>query len=161
MKYWTVGVVFCLAKWWHRTATASDVRFLLAPVDWLVGGATGSPGRWTEAGYRHADLGVVVDAGCAGFNFYLVAFLLTAFLLLRRYDRWWAVGAALLAAYPLTVAANVSRILTVLTTGDAPAGFTAGGWHEVQGAVVYLTALTGFAALLSWHLRPRPLAVNR
>lgn len=160
-KYLTVILLFCLGKWWHRTANAETLRFLLAPTDTAVSAATGKPGIWQpELGYYHPALNMAIDASCAGFNFLLITFLLLTYLLLQRYDRWWAIPLALLAAWPVTLAANTSRILTILLTGDAPRGFSAGIWHEGQGAFVYLFVLTGTGLLLSYWLNPTNRITN-
>lgn len=154
-KYLTVILIFCLGKWWHRAADADALRFLLAPTDGLVSLATGSSGNWRVGeGYFHASQQFIIDASCAGFNFMLIAFLLLAYLLLRRFDAWWTVPVALLAAWPLTVLANTSRILTILTTGAAPIGIGEGAWHEGQGAFVYLSVLVISGGLLTYWLRP-------
>lgn len=155
-KYLTVIFLFCLGKWWHRSADAEALRFLLAPTDTAVSAATGSPGVWHPGlGYHHPALNMAIDASCAGFNFLLITFLLLAYLLLQRFNRWWVIPLALLAAWPVTIAANTSRILTTLLTGAAPRGISAGVWHEGQGAFVYLFALVG-AGLLITHLTAQP-----
>jgi len=103
-------------------------------------------------GYHHPSLNMAIDASCAGFNFLLITFLLLAYLLLQRFDRWWA--------WPVTLLANTSRILTILLTGAAPNGISAGVWHEGQGAFVYLFVLTGAGLLLSYWLNPAKKTTN-
>jgi len=152
-KYLTVLLIFCLGKWWHRSADAEALRFLLAPTDWLVSFATGSAGQWrTGEGYLHANRDFIIDASCAGFNFLLIAFLLLSYLLLRRFDAWWTVPVALLAAWPLTVFANTSRILTILTTGSSPSFVGEAAWHQGQGVFVYLSVLVLTGAYLNYRL---------
>ncbi len=160
LKYLTVLLLFGLGKWWHRTAGADALRFLLAPTDGLVSLATGKPGSWRVGeGYLHAGPDFIVDASCAGFNFLLIAFLLLAYLLLRRFEAWWAIPAALFAAWPLTVLANTSRILTILLAGSAPSGIGEAAWHQGQGVFVYLTVLVITGGLLTYCLKgftPQP-----
>lgn len=156
-----VILLFCLAKWWHQTATVAQLRFLLAPVDTVIYVVTGSSGVWRpDAGYFHADLNILVDASCAGLNFYLIAFLLVAYLLLRVRNRWWVVPLALLLAWPVAVVTNATRILTLLTVGEARWGISASVWHEGWGAFVYLTCLIiaglAFHRLLVTYLIPSP-----
>ena len=140
-KLVTVLLVFAAAKLWLRTATAADLRFLLAPVDLFVGGATGSPGVWTAEGYHHPDLGMVIDASCAGANFFCIAFLLLAYYLLRDRDGWAMIPLAALLALPVTIVVNVSRILTLLRVGEAPALVSDGVWHQAWGVFTYAGAL--------------------
>lgn len=160
-KYFTVLLIFCLGKWWHRGTDAEALRFLLTPTDGLVSLASGSSGMWRVGeGYYHPGREFIIDASCAGFNFFLIAFLLLAYLLLRRLDAWWTVLAALLAAWPLTVFANTSRILTILTMGSAPAFIGEGAWHQGQGVFVYLSALVLAGAYLSYRLGPNGPALS-
>ncbi len=155
LKYLTVLIIFCLGKWWHQTADAEALRFVLAPTDGLVSLATGSPGIWRIGeGYFHAGADFIIDASCAGFNFMLISFLLLSYLLLRRFDAWWVVPIALLFAWPLTVLANTSRILTILMTGAAPRGIGEAAWHQGQGVFVYLTALVIIGGYLTYRLKP-------
>ena len=155
LKYLTVLLIFCLGKWWHRSADAEALRCLLAPTDWLVSFTTGSAGQWRAGeGYLHANRDYIIDASCAGFNFLLIAFLLLSYLLLRRFAAWWALPVALLAAWPLTVLANTSRILTILTTGPAPAFIGDVAWHAGQGAFVYLTVLVLTGGWFAYRFKP-------
>ncbi|TXF90803.1 exosortase K [Neolewinella aurantiaca] len=154
LQYLSVLLIFCLGKWWHRSADAEALRFLLAPTDTLVGLATGSTGNWRAGeGYLHAGPHFIIDASCAGFNFLLIGFLLLAYLLLRRFTAWWTIPVALIAAWPLTILANTSRILTILTLGPAPLGIKDTAWHEGQGAFVYLSVLVIAGGLLTYWLK--------
>lgn len=143
IKYLTAALVFVLLKWWHQTATAEDLFYLLAPTDALVSAATGSAGQWEDgSGYFHTGQNMIIDASCSGFNFLLISFLLFSWLLLQRYGKWQTLPLAMLLAWPLTVLANASRILTILLLGPTgPAGLSAGIWHEMQGAFVYFSVL--------------------
>lgn len=152
-----VLALFSAAKLWLRTADATDLRWLLWPVDLLVSGATGSYGTWVPAsGYRHADLNVVIDASCAGGNFACITFLLLAYLLLRWRSAWWLIPVAALLAVPLTVLANTARILTLLRVGDAPGFVDAGVWHQGWGAFVYCCVLLLTGLVLHYRL-PAPV----
>ena len=156
LKYFTVLLIFCLGKWWHRGADAEALRFVLTPTDALVGLATGGSGRWRAGeGYFHETPPFIIDASCAGFNFLLIVFLLLAYLLLRRFDAWWVPPLALFAAWPITVLANTSRILTILAVGPAPPGVADGAWHQGLGAFVYLTVLVLAGTYLHHTMEPK------
>lgn len=143
-KYLTVLLLFCLGKWWHQTATPEALRFLLYPTDAAVSAATGGSGVWRAgAGYYHAGPDILIDASCAGFNFLMIAFLMLAYVLIDRFDRWWAVPLALAIAWPVAVFANASRILTILLTGEGPGFISTGAWHQGQGVLVYFSVLVG------------------
>jgi len=45
-KYLTAILIFCLGKWWHRTADAEALSFLLSPTD-----ASGAP-KWATTTRR-------------------------------------------------------------------------------------------------------------
>ncbi len=152
-KYLSVILFFCLAKWWHQTADPTSLRWLLSPTDVAVSAATGSTSSWHPAlGYYHPSLSMAIDASCSGFNFLLIAFLLLSYLLLRRFERWRVLPLALIAAYPLTIIANSSRILTILLTGAGPSLVSAGVWHEAQGAFIYLFTLVVTSLSLYYYL---------
>lgn len=64
-----------------------------------MGVFTGSPGIWQVGeGYFHPEYNVLVDASRAGFNFFVIALLAFASLLLCRWRSPFAVLPALLLA---------------------------------------------------------------
>ncbi|MBC6996122.1 exosortase K [Neolewinella lacunae] len=156
-KYLMAGLVFVLLKWWHQTATAEELLFLLAPTDALVSTVTGSAGLWEPgSGYFHAGENMVIDASCSGFNFLLISYLLFSWLLLQRYGKWRMLWLAMLLAWPLTILANFSRILTILLLGSmSPHGLSAGTWHEMQGAFVYFSVLVMACGFTQMLLKPK------
>lgn len=160
-KYLAVILLFCFGKWWHQTASAEDLLFLLTPTDLFVSAALGEPGIWQAGeGYLHENHRMIINASCAGFNFFVLSFLMLAWLLLDRYKAWWTLTAALTLALPLTILANTSRILTITLLGEAsPAGLGTGVWHEVQGAFVYFSILV-ITAVAFRSLRTKNNAVK-
>jgi exosortase K len=149
-KYFTVILIFCLGKWWHQTATAEELLFLLAPTDALVSAAIGEAGVWQIGeGYLHPSHSMIINASCTGFNFFVLSFLMLSWLLLNCWKAWWPLVAAFALALPLTILANTSRILTIsLLSAAKPNGISSGVWHEVQGAFVYFSILVIVAAVL-------------
>ena len=149
------AAVLVIAKLWRRAAAPEDLMLWLTPTDTVVGLATGSHGVWLAGrGYLHADLRIMIGAECAGFTFFLVAYLV--FALLRPQGGRLAVHqlTALLLAWPLTVGANAARILTLLTLSRL--GFSAhlhGLPHEAIGGAIYLTVL--LLAVLFMRVRGR------
>jgi len=149
-KYILLLLVFCLGKWWHQTATADDLLFLLMPTDVLVSATLGQTGVWQVGeGYLHQSHNMIINASCAGFNFLILSFLMLGWILLNRWNNWWPILAALVLAWPLTILANTSRILTITLLADtSPNGLSAGAWHELQGAFVYFSILVITAVTL-------------
>jgi exosortase K len=161
-KYLTAILIFCLGKWWHQTATAEDLLFLLAPTDTLVSAAIGEPGVWQVGeGYLHQGHQMIINASCSGFNFFVLSFLMLGWLLLNRWTAWWPLAIAFILAWPLTILANTSRILTIsLLSSAQPNGLSSGVWHEVQGAFVYFSILVIAAAVLQRVLAKHKASTN-
>jgi len=153
-----LGAAFALKRF-YSTASAADLRFVLAPTAWLVEVAGGHRFDWTSGGYLSAELRFLVAPVCAGVNFLIVAFtaLVLGFVRPAR-PAWRNVGilfASAAAALATTILANALRILIAipLWTHDVSLGWlTAARLHELVGVVVFL------GMLLLLHLAARRLA---
>ncbi|MGB3799671.1 MAG: exosortase K [Lewinella sp.] len=143
--------LYGVGKAWHRTASVTDLRFLLSPTDFLVRMAGGGSGQWVDGvGYYHSAGHYVIDGSCAGFNFLLIAYLLLATLLRTRVVGWLLHPLALLLAWPVTVLANGSRIVSMVQLSAAGINWTLDGiGHEFLGGFVYLFFLTCAGLLFS------------
>jgi exosortase K len=138
-----------------------DLRFLTAPIQALVGLATGIDFAW-ESGYGYVSLAdrLVIAKSCTGVNFLLAAFGLLAFTVIpavagaRR--KLLAVPALAVCAYGATVTVNAVRIALGVSLHD---GGVAWGWldaarvHRLAGILVYLAALVGVHAAARLSLR--------
>jgi exosortase K len=146
-------------KGFYSTASAADLRFVLAPTTWLVEAAGGHRFDWTSGGYLSTELRFLVAAAGAGVNFLVVAFsaLVLGFVRPAR-PAWQNLGilfASAAAAYATTVLANALRILIAIplwTRGVSLAGLTGARLHELAGVVVFL------GMLLLLHLAAHRLA---
>lgn len=144
-------VIFVLLKLAYTQADTDDLAFLLKPTDWLVSLTANSPsGYQPESGYYHADLNILIDKSCSGFNFWILCFLMLSFLALGYFTqpvrKLATLPVALLAAYALTILANTSRISIALLLQHQSPGFSQhhpGWFHEAQGIFVYLSCLIG------------------
>ena len=142
-----LGAAFALKRF-YSTASAADLRFVLAPTTWLVQVAGGHRFDWTSGGYLSTELRFLVAPACAGVNFLIVAFsaLVLGFVRPAR-PAWQNVGilfASAAAAYATTVLANALRILLAipLWTHDVSlGGLTGARLHELVGVVVFLGML--------------------
>lgn len=151
-----MAIVFCLAEGYEHV-TAAEIRFLLWPVSTLTGMVTGSAGIWTEQGYWHPGLSMVIDRSCAGFRFWMIAWLLAGWSLQDRWDqhRKYALGmlCALIPLYFLTIFTTSSRILSLIFTRPL-FGYPQPPWlHMAQGGVVSLSWLMLFYIGLQWSLK--------
>lgn len=154
-----VGALVALAvvvagKEYYRTASAEDLRWILAPTAWLVSLVT--PGTFTwEAGVGYADLDLrfIIAAPCAGLNFALAAFLALAIGGLRGMTsaRTTATRLALAAAAAVaaTLVVNTARIALAIATktGAIPLEGDRDELHRLEGIVVYLGGLCALYAL--------------
>ncbi len=153
-----VGAAYALKRF-YSTASAADLRFLLAPTAWLVEVAGGHRFDWTPGGYLSTELRFVIAPACAGVNFLIVAFAALVLGSVRPARPAWQNVAILLAsagaAYATTLLANALRILIAipLWTHRVSLGWLTGArLHEAVGVAVFL------GMLLLLHLAARRLA---
>ena len=150
---------YVVGKLWYRQAGVDDLWWLLRPIHEVISFTLNSPGQWVDGlGYLHPSDNFVLNAGCAGFHFFLIAGLLFALVPAGRTKWWQQLFLAPLLAWPLTVLANSSRILAlVILTRMGYTDFAAGPPHLALGTFVYLTFLLLTGLLLrsaAIHLKP-------
>lgn len=141
--------IFVLLKFWYVGADNDALAFLLRPTDTLVGLATSSSSLYSpDEGYFHSELNILIDKSCAGFNFWILCFLMLSFLAFRYLHKQshlaLTLPAASLCAYVLTIFANTSRISIAIFLQNRMGAFFPEnpGWlHEAQGVFVYLSCL--------------------
>ena len=142
-------LVMLLLKCHYSMATATQLDWILRPTAILVSWFT-SADLVPEIGVGHVDFvkGIIVAPGCAGVNFMIIAFGLTAFYGLHHIRRlpsqlaWLPL--ALAAAYGLTLMVNTMRIALSMTLYDAniyTAWLTAARVHRLTGVGLYFSAL--------------------
>lgn len=149
---WAVVLLCALAlKGYYSTASADQLRWILAPTTVLVELASGTAFEFEpHAGYLSQDRHFLIAPACAGVNFLITAFLmLAAGRLLRERSQgsaWRFIPAAALIAYLVTLVANAVRIALALRLGRLPetSYLDAQELHRAEGIVVYF----GFLLLL-------------
>lgn len=142
-------------KQFYRTASADDLRFLLAPTAHLVSWLTGGHFSY-EAGAGYADykIGFIIAPPCAGMNFALAAFVTLVFGSLAAITGPRALATRLAIAavstYVATILINTIRISIAvamhrghLRFGDLDRAEA----HRLEGIVVYLGGLLLLFAL--------------
>jgi exosortase K len=142
-----LGAAFALKRF-YATASADDLRFILAPTTWLVEVAGGHRFDWTSGGYLSAELRFLIAPVCAGVNFLVVAFTALVLGFVRPARPAWQNAALLLAfaagALATTLLANALRILIAIplwTHRVSLGGLTGARLHELVGVVVFLGML--------------------
>jgi len=142
-----LGAAYALKRY-YSTASAADLRFVLAPTAWMVEVAGGHRFDWTPAGYLSTELRFLIAPACAGVNFLIVAFAALVLGFVRPARPAWQNVVILLAsaaaACATTLLANAVRILIAIPLWTHRVSF---GWltgarlHELVGVVVFLGML--------------------
>jgi exosortase K len=147
-------------KLYYSTASADQLRWILAPTTAMVEAVSGVPFEFeSRAGYISREHSFLIASSCAGVNFLITAFLMLSMrrLLSDRTQRvaWGVIPAAAFIAYLSTLVANATRISLALWLRRAfmeIGGGIGGGadWmspaqiHRFEGVFVYF----GFLLLL-------------
>ena len=149
-----VVVLLCalVLKSYYSTATADELRWILAPTTAMVEMLSGRSFAFESyTGYMSSDHTFVIAVPCAGVNFLLTAFLMIGLRRLWR-DRFQAVSwrflpIAALIAYVAALIANTTRICVALEMQRRAVEFswlTGNQLHRIEGIVIYF----GFLLLL-------------
>jgi exosortase K len=153
-----VVVLLCALtlKLYYSTASANQLRWILAPTTILVELVSGASFEFeSHAGYISSDRSFVIASSCAGVNFLITSFLM---LSLRRLWRgrsrnrsvnvaWRFIPATALFAYLATLVANTVRISTALRLHRMPleiSWLSPNQLHRFEGIFIYF----GFLLLL-------------
>lgn len=149
-----VVVLLCAyaLKLYYSTASANQLRWILAPTTALVELTSGTAFEFeSHAGYINTDRSFLIAPSCAGVNFLIAAFLMLSIkklLSARSKSVGWAfIPAALMLAYVSTLVANTARISLALQIKRMPAEIS---WlnpdqiHRFEGVFIYF----GFLLLL-------------
>src|SRR5690349_1997 len=149
-----VVVLLCALalKSYYSTASADELRWILAPTTTLVEMLSGRSFVFeSHTGYMSSDHMFVIAVPCAGVNFLMTAFLMLG---LRRLWRarlqtvgWSFLPVTVVLAYVATVVANTTRICVALETqrrGVEVDWLNGNQLHRLEGIVIYF----GFLLLL-------------
>ena len=144
----TVGL-FILLKVVFTFADNNDLIFILKPTDKLVGLLIGSKSVFmADYGFFHEKINIVIDKSCSGFNFWILCFLVFAYLGLKYFDKHLhkilIIPTALFCAYFLTVFANASRIFASIIVHNQTKNIFPNQQyiiHEAVGIVTYFSFL--------------------
>ena len=157
-------IVIALAvalKRYYSLADAGSLVWILAPTARCVELVSGIAFTFESGtGFTNLDHRAVIAPACAGINFMIIVFCMTAFCCIGRCKRpgmrLLAVPVCFLAAYCLAVGINALRIAGAVYLYDAAVHF---GWftqeriHRLEGTTVYFAGLCGIYALLTSSFR--------
>jgi exosortase K len=147
--YLTAIGIFILLKVVFTFANNDDLIFLLKPTDKLVGWSIGSQSVYlADEGFFHEKINIVIEKSCSGFNFWILSFLVFAYLGLKYADKYLykilTIPAALFCAYLLTIFANASRIVASIVVRNQTVGIFPDKQpliHEIVGITTYFSFL--------------------
>jgi len=136
-------------KYTYSQSTSEDLVWILGPTASLVEFITGEQFvKEANIGYVSADQNVAIIPACAGINFMIAAFLMSALTILYRMKRkeYLALGvlAGFAAAYGATLCANSLRIIMSIClyrTDIYTLWITPERVHRLAGVVIYFICL--------------------
>lgn len=158
-------VLIVVGKEYYRTASADDLRWILAPTAKLVSLFTGGNFVYESgAGYTDTALKFVIAPPCAGLNFAMAAFV--AVLLVGHVTSWRELGKrvalSLGLAYIATILINTIRIsiAVAMHRGTLDLGIAdRAEAHRIEGIVIYLGGLCLLYALMKGKQIAVPIVV--
>ncbi len=154
-----VALVAWAMKRHYADAQAEDLWWILSPTARLVGAITDTrfalvPGE----GYFSRERLFLIEKSCAGINFMIAAFGMSAWMLGQRVGSWRsgarALGVSLLASYSAAVPLNTVRIAIAMWLAAhslVPSGVSAGQFHRLEGIIVYFGGLVLLYEVVQWH----------
>ena len=148
----TVALCALALKHYYSTATANELRWILAPTTLLVELLSGRSFEFESyTGYMSSDHTFVIAVPCAGVNFLITAFVMLAGRQLwrTRFESvsWRFLPISMAMGYVATVIANAVRIcvaLEIQRRSFEVEWLTENQLHRLEGIVVYF----GFLMLL-------------
>ena len=145
----TIGF-FILLKFCYTFADNDDLVFLLKPTDKILRLLTGSHSVYfSDKGYYHDNLNILIEKSCSGFNFMLICFGMLTFLFLKYankiFFKYLTIPFAFFVSYFLTIFVNASRIFVSIIMQQQANNFLPYKphliLHEIIGVITNLTFL--------------------
>ena len=162
-------VVLCALalKQYYSTATANELRWILAPTTLIVELLSGRSFEFESyTGYMSSDHTFVIAVPCAGVNFLITAFVMLA---LRRLWKerfrgvsWRFLPISMCVAYVVTVIANAMRIVIALEIQKRSlevSWLNGNQLHRLEGIVVYFGFLVLLFVLMERRLLIFPVVI--
>jgi len=152
--------LFVLLKLLVKQADNNDMQFLLSPLSYLISLFFGEKSIYSlEMGYFFQNMNITIDKGCSGFNFWMMSFVLSAFILIQLFGKWWKKLSLILLSfcltYLVTIVVNFSRIVIAIFLQKTPFSFLHGKQiHLLEGGMIYLTTLVLIYLFLTNYILP-------
>ena len=154
-------------KQYYSTASANELRWILAPTVFIVELLSGRSFQFESyTGYMSSDHTFVIAVPCAGVNFLITAFLMLALrrLWVGRFEgvSWRFLPISLAIAYVTTVITNAVRIcvaLEIQRRSFSVSGLDANQLHRVEGILVYFGFLMSLFVVMERRLLMFPVII--
>lgn len=148
----TIGF-FILLKFIYTLADNDNLIFLLKPTDKIVGLLTGSHSVYfSDKGYFHNSLNILIEKSCSGFNFMLLCFCMLSFLFLKYTNNTTlkplTILISLILSYFLTIFVNASRIFVSIIMQQQANYFLNSRPHFILHEIVGVTTNLTFLILI-------------
>lgn len=107
--------IYIFFKYMYVFLDNDNLIFLLKPTAYLIEIITGTNFIFSsDSGFFYEQLNIIINKSCSGYNFWILSFLMLAFLSIKRFNnsikKISAILIALLSTYILTIFVNTSRI---------------------------------------------------
>jgi len=146
--YYLIAIgIFILLKFGFTFAESDNLIFLLKPTNKFIELLTGSNSIYiSDKGYFHNQLNIYIDKSCAGFNFWVLSFLMLTFFGLKNLDnnfkKMLTIPMALIGAYFFTVFANTSRIFASIVIQNQTNSYFESQQHLIHESIGIITYLS-------------------
>ena len=112
-------MLFMLLKFVFTFTETNHLIFLLSPINTIIEFTSGFQSVYLDnKGYYFEQLNIVINKSCAGFNFWILSFLMVTFLSLKYFKnrkyKIIAIFISFFGAYVFTILVNSFRINTAL-----------------------------------------------
>ncbi len=136
-------------KYHYSTAKTEDLKWILTPTATLIEIVTGKTFFFDNMeGYVNYNYMVSIAKPCAGVNFLIIAFCMSAFNIILKVRstsvKCFALPGSFIALYMVTIFANAIRILIAIflyTSNLSFKSFTPEKLHRLEGVIIYFIFL--------------------
>jgi exosortase K len=143
-------------KYHYSRSGSDDLLWILSPTAGLVEYFSGTPFQnEINTGYVNHERRIIIAPSCAGINFMIIVFCMTAFSGLNslagvRIRSLWLIF-SLMIAYGLTLGVNTLRIITSIVVYETHfflGSISMDQIHRIQGILIYFISLYLFYFIL-------------
>ena len=118
--YIAIAGIFFILKTWYTQTTTDSLYYLLKSINGIFEIFNGSKAIYIKTkGFYHEQLDILIDKSCAGFNFFLICFLMISFLIVENrkshVQKIVCIGVSFICTLFITIITNVYRIIVLVS----------------------------------------------